>query len=240
MIVYREQAEIVMKRHPDYSDVQVEIHDKTEELYDAATSECDVSRSPARAELFNKLYVVQARAYVRLVDNMEYQAAYELILRDNVREVWAQFAKRDKRMYDTIATLDKEFMQGMRLLVQHWITEGHRRIAETRKKASSGTAAAQQSDSNTDTRLDSAKTPEEVRVERNKLAEEYFAGFPEKIMVLDLCWAADEHYREWKRWLQNNSPIKNGSKPDLAFRAILKSGKRPIEYRHEERPSNWQ
>ena len=76
---------------------------------------------------------------------------------------------------------------------------------------------------------------------RAQLRETYFAGFPgEKIKVLDVCWAAEQHYREWKRWLQNSSTIKNGSTADLAFRKILTSGKRPIEYRPIARPNNWQ
>jgi len=76
---------------------------------------------------------------------------------------------------------------------------------------------------------------------RAQLRETYFIGFSnEKIKVLDVCWAAEQHYREWKRWLQNPSPIKDGSTADLAFRRILTSGKRPIEYRALARPNNWQ
>jgi hypothetical protein len=80
---------------------------------------------------------------------------------------------------------------------------------------------------------------------REALRDAYFAAFPEKIKVLDVCWAARQRYREWKRWLagelKNGSvPIKDGSTPDRAFRAILTSGKRPEEYRKEPRPIKWQ
>jgi hypothetical protein len=35
-----------------------------------------------------------------------------------------------------------------------------------------------------------------------ELAETYFAKFPdERIIIRDLCWAAGQHYREWKRWV---------------------------------------
>jgi hypothetical protein len=76
--------------------------------------------------------------------------------------------------------------------------------------------------------------------DRTVLRDRYLGSFPEKIKILDICWAANEHYREWKRWLQKDSPTKNGSKSDLAFRQILNSGKRPIEYRPIERPPGWQ
>jgi hypothetical protein len=86
----------------------------------------------------------------------------------------------------------------------------------------------------------SAQDTPPIPEDRTVLRDRYFGSFREKIKILDICWAANEHYREWKRWLQKDSPIKNGSKPDLAFRAILKSGKRPIEYRSIERPPKWQ
>jgi hypothetical protein len=44
--------------------------------------------------------------------------------------------------------------------------------------------------------------------DRQALWAKYQALFPEKVIVLDLCWAAQEHYREWKRWQQLPSPIK--------------------------------
>jgi hypothetical protein len=73
---------------------------------------------------------------------------------------------------------------------------------------------------------------------RKDLRDQYFRMFPEKIIILDLCWAAKERYREWKRWIAGK--VKDGSKPDRAFRGILTSGKRPSEYRAEIRPINWQ
>ena len=131
-----------MRRHPDYSGVQVEIHDRSEELYDAATPETDEARSEARSEFILRLYVVQARAYLRLVDNMQYQDAYEFILRDNVQEVWSKYAKVDRTLFGKMAGLDMRFLQTAQLLVQHWITEGHRRIAKA-KEAGEGSLTGQ-------------------------------------------------------------------------------------------------
>jgi hypothetical protein len=64
----------------------------------------------------------------------------------------------------------------------------------------------------------------------------YRKAFPE-VMILDVCWAAKQRYREWMRWI--GGTLKDGSKPDRCFRAILVSGKRPQEYRKEPRPKNW-
>jgi hypothetical protein len=70
------------------------------------------------------------------------------------------------------------------------------------------------------------------------LRDAYLASFPgEKIKILDICWASRQRYREWTRW--TGGKLKNGSKPDVVFRAILKSGKRPEEYRPETRPKGW-
>lgn len=81
---------------------------------------------------------------------------------------------------------------------------------------------------------------------RKAMSDRYFAAFPEKISVLDVCWAAKQPYREWRRWInaelnENRDAIriKDGSKPDRAFRAILQSRKRPEAHRKEPRPPKW-
>lgn len=80
--------------------------------------------------------------------------------------------------------------------------------------------------------------PAATKTERKALSDAYFDGFPEKVLVLDMCWAAKQRYREWMRWL--GGTLKAGSKPDRAFRAVLTSGKRPKEYRlGEARPKGW-
>ena len=75
-----------------------------------------------------------------------------------------------------------------------------------------------------------AQTPKELKTA-------YLAAFPEKIKILDICWAAAQRYSEWKRWLRG--ALKEGSLPDRSFRAILSSGKKPIEYRSAPRPHGW-
>jgi hypothetical protein len=71
------------------------------------------------------------------------------------------------------------------------------------------------------------------------LRDSYLANFPdEKIKIRDLCWAAGQHYREWKRWLAGE--LKDGSTPDLAFRRILLRGKRPLEFNKKPRPDGWE
>jgi hypothetical protein len=70
-----------------------------------------------------------------------------------------------------------------------------------------------------------------------ELFRAYKADYPE-VKILDICWAARQYYREWKRWLKGK--FKRGSTPDLAFRKVLKSGKLPMELRKEPRPKGWQ
>lgn len=71
------------------------------------------------------------------------------------------------------------------------------------------------------------------------LVESYLANFPdEKIKIRDLCWGARQHYREWKRWLAGQ--LKDGSTPDLAFRRLLSSNKKPLEFSKKPRPKGWE
>jgi hypothetical protein len=71
------------------------------------------------------------------------------------------------------------------------------------------------------------------------LRDRYLANFPEeRIIIRDVCWAAGQHYREWKRWLAGE--FKDGSTPDLAFRRLLTSGKRPLEFNKKPRPNGWE
>jgi hypothetical protein len=87
-------------------------------------------------------------------------------------------------------------------------------------------------------RLDVASMPSSRKAERKALSNSYFGSFPEKILVLDMCWAAKQRYREWMRWIGGR--LKDGSKPDRAFRAVLTSGLRPEEYRPgSTRPKAW-
>lgn len=73
-------------------------------------------------------------------------------------------------------------------------------------------------------------------MERKNLFDEYRSRFPEP-GILDICWAAHQHYREWARWLKGE--LKDGSKPDRLFRQVLTSGKDVRKLRREPRPKNW-
>lgn len=90
--------------------------------------------------------------------------------------------------------------------------------------------------SDQETKGRSTGVTEEVGTKRKALFGAYQNAFPEAF-ILDICWAAKQHYREWTRWI--GGQLKNGSKPDRAFRSVLTSGKRPEEYRPEHRTKNW-
>lgn len=73
-------------------------------------------------------------------------------------------------------------------------------------------------------------------LKRKALRDSYLAAHP-RVVKLDICFAAGQHYTEWKRWLRG--VLKDGSTPDRAFRALLESGKWPREYNSRPRPSGW-
>jgi hypothetical protein len=68
------------------------------------------------------------------------------------------------------------------------------------------------------------------------LRDTYVALYPD-VLILDICWAAGQHYSEWKRWLRN--AVKDGSAPDRAFREVLEGSKLPREYKNKPRPKGW-
>jgi len=82
-----------------------------------------------------------------------------------------------------------------------------------------------------------AKIAKVERGDRKGLRDSYLARFPNRIQILDICWAAGQHYSEWKRWLRN--AVKDGSAPDRAFRELLATAKLPQEYRKQPRPNGW-
>jgi hypothetical protein len=75
------------------------------------------------------------------------------------------------------------------------------------------------------------------QTDRPGLRDAYQEQF-EGVRILDVCWAAGQHYREWKRWLKGE--LKDGTTPDLAFRRVLTSGKRPEQLNRKPRPKSWQ
>jgi hypothetical protein len=76
-----------------------------------------------------------------------------------------------------------------------------------------------------------------AQIDRKALRDSYLAAFPDA-KFRDICWAAQQHYREWRRWL--NGEIKDGLKPDRAFRRVLTSGKSPQQLVRKPRPPKWE
>lgn len=74
------------------------------------------------------------------------------------------------------------------------------------------------------------------KVSREGLRDAYRKAFPNPA-IIDICWAACQHRREWDRWLKYEVP--DGSKPDRAFRSVLLGGKAATEIRKEIRPKGW-
>lgn len=72
--------------------------------------------------------------------------------------------------------------------------------------------------------------------ERMALRDAYRAAFPD-VKIKDICWAAEQSYREWKRWIKGEA--KNGLRPDRSFRMVLTSGKTPEQIRKQPRPSKY-
>lgn len=69
-----------------------------------------------------------------------------------------------------------------------------------------------------------------------QLCDAYRAQFP-GAKIIEICWAAKQTPREWKRWIKGD--FVPGNTPDRSFRAVLTSSKAPSELRKERRPKGW-
>ena len=95
---------------------------------------------------------------------------------------------------------------------------------------------AKASQAKSDSKEYEAQNPKMLSEARRGMKDTYFFKFPQA-MIIDVCWAARQHRREWDRWIKGE--IKNGSKPDRLFRSVLIGNKAPSEIRPEERPKEW-
>jgi hypothetical protein len=78
--------------------------------------------------------------------------------------------------------------------------------------------------------------PHSTQTQRVVLRDSYRALFPD-VKIQDICWAAEQTYREWRRWI--NGEAKDGLKPDRAFRHVLTSNRKPEEIRRQPRPTKY-
>jgi hypothetical protein len=147
------------------------------------------------------------------------------------RTAWVEFADFPFEEMNLESPEAQRRLNEIIAAIRHWENEGFKKLASLigEKKALDATPATTVSQSD--------KTDESRKAERSALRDQYFASFPEKIMILDVCWVAKQRYREWTRWI--GGELKDRSKPDRAFRAVLTSGKRPEDYRPEPRPKRW-
>jgi hypothetical protein len=87
---------------------------------------------------------------------------------------------------------------------------------------------------------DSATVPRDAVTQlasvRKSMRDTYRAAFP-SAGILDICWSAEQHYREWARWLKGE--LKNDSKPGRAFRKVLTGGQDARTIRKLQRPKGW-
>ncbi len=125
--------------------------------------------------------------------------------------------------------IEEQHRQARQEMASDWVTiQAHLRNAidhQERQKKDPGLGQQPQ-----------ANNQASPQIPPRELYKQYRVRFPNE-MVLDICWAADQHYSELKRWLRELHGV--GSKPDRCFRALLTSGQSPCVYRPEPRPSKW-
>jgi hypothetical protein len=118
--------------HRDFPSVQVEIHDRTNELALSVTRDAQTPGTDARMNHLVTLFDVMAAAYLRLVSSLEAQKAYAVILAQLMRQTWEQYTGHP---FDLLPPYNAERVAPIQARVRHWTNEGFRRIASNRLDA---------------------------------------------------------------------------------------------------------
>lgn len=239
---------LLKKSCPDYPSVQIQLYQLTDGLNTRDPTKTDEQRLALLVYLFN----VRAETHLCLVSDTETQDAYIVLLGDWVARAWHEYAGYG--LARAIKSGDDPQVEALMSRYRHWKNEGYLRLQMLTEKGKPIAADAKPEttiQSATDAKgQDEAKSKEvsestlgntaDERAERAALRDRYFAAFQERIVVLDACWAAGQHYCELKRWLRGPAILKDGSAPDRSFRKLFASGQTPREYKKQPRPKGWE
>ena len=218
-----EEASKLLENKPDYPRVGSAIFDRFEAEKIGEIRYTTEPGSSGRLAAAKKAFDIRAEELLLLVDDIHSHKAYVKALGHMTRVAMEEYTDIPHAEINFRSPEVQETFNQFVTKARQWENKGLKRLIPAK--------------ANTKKRSSGARTARAKPTTPAKLAADYFDQFPEKIKKLDVCWAAGEHYREWKRWINNHcSP---GSKPDRSFRAILASGKRPLEYRLEPRPPKW-
>jgi DNA-binding XRE family transcriptional regulator len=110
---------------PEYASVQVQIADESDELAKQLTPEAKQVGTDARMKHVVCMFDICAKAYLRLVCDLEMQKAYETYLDDLTRRSWEQFTGCP---FDNLPPLGKQPAPVV-ARTRYWKVEGYRKIA---------------------------------------------------------------------------------------------------------------
>jgi len=127
------KAIALLERHPEYSSVQVQIHERLTALQEREPLEAIARDSEVRLERVLKAFDIRADAYLRLVADLEHQKSFRVMLDYFVEEAWFYYGGFPLRIIPPpqpgfpVGELQAK-VQRVWKRAQHWFIEGYRRI----------------------------------------------------------------------------------------------------------------
>jgi len=214
----------LLQRQPGWATAQIEVYEGTEAI---RKMDQPSANSPERLERALLMLDTITRPHLRVVNNIDTQNAFLLSLQEWTEEAWTYYTGLPIRP----PMGNQEPARTLQTQAFYWRNESYKVLAATQEEAKSEALKAKEITTRP------IKTKDQRKIERASIRDAYLDRFQEKVTILDLCWAVRQRYREWLRWLSGE--LKDGSKADKAFRALLTSAKRPEEHRADPRPKLW-
>jgi hypothetical protein len=139
-------AKALFKQHPKFPATWVQIVDAEKQIINSISSAARERLSEPRLEHLIELFDLRSECLLQLVDNIQLQEAFEILVDDLARQAWWELSALPVNGLQPIAPFstphpsqikqDKIFERA-----HHWTTEGYRRLAEMADQKVESTAA---------------------------------------------------------------------------------------------------
>jgi hypothetical protein len=123
-----------LEKHPLYASVMVQIAKRSDEIAQDISQDARTHQTPARMGWVLKLFEIQAEGYLRLVDDLQSQKDFIVILDHLVRSCWEQYSAYPCAVFPPIPAQIEPIQERAR----HWSIQGWERISTSESEKSPG------------------------------------------------------------------------------------------------------
>jgi|ERR1035441_10586003 hypothetical protein len=119
-------AESLLAKHPEYPAARIRLHERNQELIKAAPQRSNDIGTEERISFLIAQFDNFAQEYLRLVSDMDSQGAFETLLNSAARSKWQFFTGH--HFQDAPPSVYPGEWARLFTRLQHWTTEGYRKI----------------------------------------------------------------------------------------------------------------